>query len=417
MSEEFTPTVRKVVEVIRTRISEGSYSVGDFLPPESDLAAELRVSRGSVRAAIEALVDSREVDKARHSRPIVSAPVGRYNASEKTDVHVWVAQTIRDDTSVPFLQGISHELAGTSLRMVVHEPTYFVENIVQADERKFLIELLDRPNVAGAIVWRDVYAEDSDAVAPLLKKGIPIVFVDAPAPGGLQTDFVGTMNVAAAKRCVKYLLDQGHRRIVCVSDTDIPSPISDRIKGYWRGMRQAGLDAPGSTLFAKCVIPSAKSSDDVWSDPLGGVYARSLNKDCFYSDLAHRIVVELLEIDPLPTALFVTYDILACWIWAVLEGRGISVPDQISIVGFDWRAQWDKGLEDALDTAAQDFEGFGRHAVELLLDRISGEAPASTRQVLLDAPLVVRSSTATPRLLRPGQALVATVPGEEALDT
>jgi len=416
MSEGFTPTVRKIVEVVRTRISQGLYPTGNSLPSEGELAAELKVSRGSIRAAIAALVRTGELDKARHSRPFVAKPFAGCRASSNTDVHVWVAQTIRDETSVPFLQGISRELAGTPLRMIVHEPSYFVENIVQADERKFLTELSDRPNVAGAIIWRDVFAENADAVVPLLKKDIPIIFVDSPAPGGLETDFVGTSNVASAKRCVKHLLDQGHCRIVCISDTDIPVPLKDRVKGYWRAMRQAGLDAPGSDLFAKFIVPPLSSCDGVWNDPLRGVYARSLNKDCFYSDLAHRIVVDLLKIDPLPTALFVTYDILACWIWAVLEGKGISVPDQISIVGFDWRAQWDKSLADALDTAVQDFEGFGRHAVELLLDRIAGEAPASTRHVLLDAPLIVRSSTATPRPLRPERILAASVQGAGALD-
>jgi LacI family transcriptional regulator len=167
-------------------------------------------------------------------------------------------------------------------------------------------------------------------------------------------------------------------------------------------------------MFAKCIIPALGDGDGLWNDPLGGVYARSLNKDSFYSDLAHRIVVEILELDPLPTALFVTYDILACWIWAVLEGKGIRIPEQMSIVGFDWRAQWDKSLADELDTAAQDFEGFGRHAVELLLDRISGEAPTSPRHVLLDAPLVIRSSTVSPPSSRSSIVLATSVPASEA---
>jgi DNA-binding LacI/PurR family transcriptional regulator len=93
--------------------------------------------------------------------------------------------------------------------------------------------------------------------------------------------------------------------------------------------------------------------------------------------------------------MFATYDILAYWVWAVLEGRGIHVPNQMSIVGFDWRAHWDKDLADELDTAAQDFEGFGRHAVDLLLNRVSGDAPSAARHVLLEAPLVIRSSTAS----------------------
>jgi len=118
--------------------------------------------------------------------------------------------------------------------------------------------------------------------------------------------------------------------------------------------------------------------------------------------------MEVLTIDPLPTALFVTYDVLAFWIWALLEGMGIQVPEQMSIVGFDWRAQWDKAVADELTTASQDFEGFGSHAVELLIDRISGQSPPTPRHILLDAPLIIRSSTATPSSSRPEVHLAAT---------
>jgi LacI family transcriptional regulator len=412
MSDNFTPTVRIVVEAVRSRVSDGTYRVGSSLPSETELASDFQVGRGSIRTAIEALVESGELEKARHSRPIVARPFPRTPESDKTDVYVWVAQTIREDTSVPFLQGISRELAGTQYRTVVHEPSVYVENIVQADERKFLLDLMRNPNVAGAIIWRDTFADHAEVVAQLISQRIPLVFVDSKAPGGLLTDHVGTANASAAKRCVKHLLDLGHRRIVCVTDTDIPTALVDRVKGYWRAMRQAGLGAPGQhTLVGKCIVPPLASDVTLHNDPLGGVYARSLDKDCFYSDLAHRVVMEILAMDPLPTALFVTYDVLASWVWAILEGQGIRVPEQMSIVGFDWRAQWDRSFVDELATAAQDFEGFGRHAVELLLDRIAGEAPEAPRHVLLDAPFVIRSSTATPPLNRPETQLAVNATG------
>lgn len=401
-----------IVDAVRARILNGAYRVGGSLPSETELAVEFQVGRGSIRTAIEALVASGELDKVRHSRPSVARAINRSPESRKTDVYVWLAQTIREDTSVPFLQGISRELAGTPYRTVVHEPSVFVENVVQADERKFLLDLTRNPNAAGAIIWRDVFADHSDVVGQLLNQGMPLVFVDSVAPGGLQTDHVGTANVAAAKRCVKHLLDLGHRRIVCITDTDLPPAISDRIKGYWRAMRQAGLGAPGqNSLFGKCIVLPLSNGVTFYDDPLAGVYARSLDKDCFYSDLAHRLVMEILAVDPLPTALFITYDVLASWVWAVLEGQGIRVPEQMSIVGFDWRAQWDRSFADELATAAQDFEGFGRHAVELLIDRIAGDAPDSARHVLLDAPFVTRSSTAALQLSRPDLTLAGSVSG------
>ncbi|MDR3688074.1 MAG: GntR family transcriptional regulator [Fimbriimonas sp.] len=407
-----TPTVRMIVESLRERILDGTFRVGGVLPSEHEMATQFQVGRGSIRSAIEVLVDAGELDKPRYARPSVARPLGRPAGATRTDVYVWLAQTIREDTSVPFLQGISRELAGTPYRPVVQEPSIHVENIVQADERKFLLDLVRNPNAAGAILWRDTFSDQSDVVAQLIQQGLPLVFVDSTAPGGLPTDHVGTANALAAKRCVKYLLDLGHRRIVCVSDSDIPTASIERIKGYWRAMRQAGLGTSTQAgLFGQCIVPELTHEVTLYNDPLGGIYAHGLDRDCFYSDLAHRIVGEILAIDPLPTALFVTYDVLASWVWAVLEGHGIRVPEDISIVGFDWRAQWEKSFADELTTASQDFEGFGCHAVELLLGRLSGEAPSVPRHILLDAPLVKRSSTSTPPSLRSEHALAADVYG------
>ena len=63
MSDNFTPTVRIIVEALRSRISSGTYQVGEQLPAEFDLASDFQVGRGSVRSAIEALVDTGELEK------------------------------------------------------------------------------------------------------------------------------------------------------------------------------------------------------------------------------------------------------------------------------------------------------------------------------------------------------------------
>ena len=111
-------------------------------------------------------------------------------------------------------------------------------------------------------------------------------------------------------------------------------------------------------------------------------------------DIASRIVRTILDMNPRPTAVFVGYDILAYWICAQLEGAGVQIPSQMSVVGFDWRAGRGGTPVDELTTASQDFEGFGRHAANLMLDRVEGGIPRQSRHVLLDAPLVIRSSTA-----------------------
>jgi DNA-binding LacI/PurR family transcriptional regulator len=402
MAMKTTPTVRSIVEAVREQIRDGSLAPGRRLPSEMELAGQFRVSRGSVRKAIEMLVDAGDVARRPHSRPTIAGSRTPVRLASKTDVYVWVAQTIADDSSLPFLQGISKGLAGTQYRMAVREPSMQVGNVIRADERQFLSDLMHKPSAAGAIIWRDVWANDEDVIEELIDSGLPVVFVDSAAPAGLQADHVGTGNIASARRCVEHLLELGHRRVVCVTESDIPQTLTDRVTGYYRAMRQAGLEE-----YAQCIVRDRVELPEGIEKPIGsGIYGRSLAKGSAYHEIAHRVVLKILALDPLPTALFIGYDVLAYWVCAVLEGYGVKIPEQMSVVGFDWRAHWDKNLADALTTASQDFEGFGRYSADLVLDRIEGSAPSAARHVLLDAPLIIRSSTATPQFSRSDANLV-----------
>ena len=402
MAKKSTPTVRSIVEAVREQIRDGSLGIGRHLPSEMELATHFRVSRGSVRKAIEMLVDAGDLDRRPHARPTIAGARAAVRTDGKKDVYVWVAQTMADDSSLPFLQGISKGLAGSPYRMAVREPSMQIGKVIQADERQFLTELIHKPNAAGAIIWRDVWAKDEDVIDQLIKSDLPLVFVDSTAPGELPADHVGTGNIASARRCVEHLLELGHRRIVCVTDSEVPQTLQGRVTGYYRAMRQAGLEE-----FATCIVRDRVESPEGTEKPIGhGIYGRSLAKDSCYHEIAHRVVLRILALDPLPTALFIVYDILAYWVCAVLEGYSVKIPEQMSVVGFDWRAHWDKNLADALTTASQDFEGFGRYSADLVLDRIEGNAPSGARHVLLDTPLIIRSSTATPQYSRSEATLV-----------
>ena len=357
-----------------------------MIPSETELGSKLGLSRGTVRRAIQILVGTGELTRKPHSRPIVGSFPDAEPREKGTDVHVWVSHPIADEPSLLFLRGISRALKGTPYRMVVREPIRFVGPYVGSDERQFFTDLLNNPSVAGAIVHRDSYADNADVAQRFIDSGRPLVFVDTAPPAGLTSDFVGTTNAASATDCVEHLISRGHRNILCVADSLVPRSTEERINGYCRAMQQAGLEA-------RCLVASDLPSLGNEPRPLGGVFARSLTQSPLYSNWGGRAASAILEMDPRPTALFICYDILAYWVGAFLEGAGVRIPDDMSVVGFDWLARWDKNLNDSLTTAAQNFEGFGRHATNLLLDRIGGDS-STPRHILLEAPLVIRSSTA-----------------------
>lgn len=388
-------TVRVVVEAIKTRIDLAVYQPGSPLPPEADLASDLGVSRGSVRRAIEVLIETGHVSRKPHSRPIVSERLARSVRGQGHEVCVWLHNTA-DSPALPFLGGVSKGLSGSRYSMVVREPSRHLGIGVRAAERKFLEDLSMNTSIAGSIICRDPYAENDDVILKLLERRFPMVFVDTEPPQtDLPYDHVGTANLASARRCVEHLIELGHQHIVCITDSARPKPCADRILGYERAMTQAGLGQ-----LCKCISAETVADTSEANEPLGGNYAGALSKDSFYYNLAHKAVAELHRLDTFPTALFITYDLLAYWVCAILEGLGIHVPEQVSVVGFDWRARWNGRIVDSLTTASQDFEGFGFYAANLLLERLEGSPAPSQRHVLLDAPLVIRSSTAIPNLAR-----------------
>lgn len=326
-------SVETAADALRRQIDNGDYAVGQALPPEISLVKELGFSRGTIRRAIEALIESGDVTRRRHSSPTV-AP-GRSTASPKDrNIYVWVSTPVAHEPTLEFFKGVSQALSGTPYRMVVSEPSRFAGSVIQADERQFLRDLMRVEDMAGAILERDPFADHAELMADLVSAGKRLVFVDVPPPEGVRADFVGTANATAARDCVEHLLNLGHSRVACVTDTDIPLTNQDRIRGYWRAMKHAGLESLGHCLVAP--------STDVVEEselPIGGMFAGTLGARGYFSSLASRCVGHILAMDPRPTGLFVTCDALALWMCAVLEGAGVQVPSDMSVIGFDWLAR------------------------------------------------------------------------------
>jgi LacI family transcriptional regulator, galactose operon repressor len=387
MESATSPTVRIALEAMRSHIRNGTYRAGGFLPPETELASTLGVSRGTIRRAIEVLVSTGEISKRAYSRPMIEARAMPPIATG-TEIHVWISHPIADGATLQFLRGISWGLMGTNYRLVIREPNRFFGDYVKSEEREFLTDLLKNDNAVGAIIERDPWAECDDVYAKLIERGKHLVFVDIPAPVGLAADHVGTANLAAARQIVQHLQELGHSRILFVADSDLPPTNQERIKGYWRGMQQAGTTGLGQVIIANA-LPQYEGE----RMPVAGVFSRILPKGVKLQDWAQRAAREILAMETLPTAIFVNCDVMAYWVCAFLEGAGLSIPGDISVVGFDWLGRWEDPANDVLTTASQDFEGFGTHAADLLLDRITGDPYPAPRHVILPAPLVIRAST------------------------
>ncbi|WP_231384146.1 LacI family DNA-binding transcriptional regulator [Cellulomonas sp. URHD0024] len=166
----------------------------------------------------------------------------------------------------------------------------------------------------------------------------------------------------------QHLLELGRRRLVFVGGPHELKPVDDRGRGFRRALRERGLTG------ARELMPKRINRADGWE--IGLALAASISSG---------------EVD----GIFASSDLLAAGIVQALAGvPGISIPEDVAIVGFDNnQAAWDSPIP--ITTVSQPGEGVGRTGAEL----VQAEAKELTsdhqhRSVVLAPELVIRRSTA-----------------------
>lgn len=197
---------------------------------------------------------------------------------------------------------------------------------------------------------------------------IPFVMIDPvlePPPGVVS---VGAANWQGGVTATEHLLSLGHRHIAVVAGQRRTMCSSARIAGYRSALASAGVvHRPEYIRY-------------------GG----------FDEAVAQHRMRELLDLPEPPTAVFVCSDRMALGVYEALAERGLRVPHDISVVGFDDlpESRW---AAPALTTVRQPLAEMAATALRLLVRMMDGERPEGTRTEL-STRLVERASTAPPRV-------------------
>ncbi|WP_229716092.1 LacI family DNA-binding transcriptional regulator [Mangrovihabitans endophyticus] len=201
--------------------------------------------------------------------------------------------------------------------------------------------------------------------AELQRLNIAAVIVD-PA-GGVATGVptIGATNWAGGLSATQHLVELGHRRIALVAGPKNVLCSRARLDGY-----RAALEAAG--------IPVEKSL---------------IAQGDFYHESGFTAGTELLAQPDPPTAIFASSDQMALGVYEAARRRGLRVPDDISIIGFDDlpESRW---ASPPLSTVRQPLAEMGGLAARTALRLAAGE-PIETPRVELATELVVRDSTGT----------------------
>lgn len=365
----------EVVRVIRERIRSGDWIAGQRLPSERELAGELSVSRSCVQEAIRELETAGFVSRIRNCRPTVARSLpssGAQSDLDRNQVAVWIQPDLQDPGAASMLQGIRAVLAARGYQLLIGCPADRQLKAQQQAEAEFLRGLPSNRAVSGAIVWDMGGPDFSTTYGALAEAGIPVVFIDREPSTEVKADVVATNHRMGATKVVEHLIELGHRKIAMVVNDEAVSSVRDRIEGYRSALREAEIPERDDFLIA---LELAEGRDS--RAAIAGAVDR------------------LLRMPDRPTAIFAVNDGIALALETELARRGIAVPGDVSLAGFDWIMRW-LPSGGSLTTVAQPYEHIGRAAAERLLSRIESTEREPFRQILLEAALVVKASTGGP---------------------
>ena len=195
---------------------------------------------------------------------------------------------------------------------------------------------------------------------------IPIVYVSN-APVGTQHSFVVIDNVLGGFVAAEHLIQAGYRKIGFVGSTEDSLTIEERLQGYRQALKKYGVP----------------------------VEQKYIQLGEFKEEAGYKIIRSMIAGGDFPQAVFAENDLLAIGVLHGVKASGLSVPEDVAVVGFD-DIPVASYPEVQLTTMSQPTYEMGKKSVEILLEQIeaSGQPPAARmRQIYLKPRLIVRRSS------------------------
>ncbi|HEY0415079.1 MAG TPA: LacI family DNA-binding transcriptional regulator [Gaiellaceae bacterium] len=276
-------------------------------------------------------------------------------SSGRTGIVGLTLPLVADSYFGPILSGAAEALYEQDMRIML-APT-----LHEHDREVSLLDRLMSGTTDGAILM--LPEESTEELRGLQEQGFPFVVVDpreTPPPG---IPSVSAMHAAGAKAATEHLLELGHRRIAAIGGIPGWYANDERMIGYRAALAaESLLPDPGLIVHSDWRIPRGEEAAG-----------------------------ELLSRPDPPTAIFCFNDNVAIGALNAVRRRGLRVPEDISIVGFDDTFQATIATPH-LTTVRQPLAELGRMGVSLLLRLIEGQRLDALR-IELATTLVVRDST------------------------
>lgn len=247
--------------------------------------------------------------------------------------------------AIELIRGVGHACETLQLDMIFHITNGF--NSLNT-------------NSVGGIIFADII-ENRRQVETALEANIPCMVINN-VVHDLEVNYIGIDNITGGKIAADYLISLGHRRIAMVTGNLQTQSGAHRLEGFKQAM-----DKQKMPIASHAIVEGD------------------------YSRRSARLAAEkLLALPERPTAIFASSDDMALEMIAVILERGLRVPEDVSVIGFDDNPSCLFGPV-ALTTVKQPLFQMAEYAVQHLNNIVAGKRKALV-QMVLPPQLIVRDS-------------------------
>lgn len=317
------------------QIDQGVFKTGDKIPTEEELAQITGLARATIRQAVQNLVHIGYLIRKKRLGTFV---IERQVDTEKKPMIGILLPDIRTGYAPILARGAEDEAARSNYSLILcNTDDLFVKADFHANR---LIE-----NAVSGMIFIPTAAEDErnrQIVEKFNRNNIPVVLADRTIPD-TDADYVTTDNFEGAYNLTEYLIKKGHKRIG-ISLSDQFSTERDRLAGYKRALIDNNLAI----------------------DPEIILIHRGPFVEKPYLQHARILLKRSNEV----SAIFAGHDRIAFVVYALAEQMNLSIPDQVSLVGYD-DLQPSCAHMVSLTTMHQPIYEMGQESMKLIVSRIS----------------------------------------------
>ncbi len=257
------------------------------------------------------------------------------------------------------IRGIDAELSLTDLDLILYtthrtasKEANYVANLAKGMVDGLLLVLPRSP---------------ANFIGTLTQRSFPFVLIDHQGTGQ-DCPAVGATNWQGAYNATEYLIKLGHKRIGFITGSMDLGCAVDRLEGYRSALRTYHLPDVPELIY----------------------------EGTFFQPDGYAGASAMLDLPVPPTAIFASNDVMAMGVMDAVRNRGLRVPADVSIIGFDDIPQASL-VRPALTTVSQPLEKMGRVATQMLLDLLRHPEKEAER-IELPTELVVRDSCQPPQI-------------------